>query len=167
MKKMMFALAAGAMALSGASAASADSFTPANTTFGFSGPVVVSYTITLNCTMGVTVQSLGSTDAQVSGATLTGGLCGVVGFIGFPWNVDVFAPVPPPTGVTATKLKIKGVTARTTTGTVCGPEDIIVDWNPGPPATIVIDTEINPPTPGCKVKGTLTQVSGAPLIVTN
>lgn len=170
MKKMMFALAAGAIALSGATAASADSFTPASTTAGFSGTVAVSYTIPLTCTMTATVvTNAAGNDANITASALTGGLCAVVSFIGLPWNVDVNTPVPPPTGVAATTLKLKGVTARTTTGTVCGPEDIIVNWNAGPPATITIPlgTEINPPTPGCKVSGTLTQVSGAALVVTN
>jgi|GEM_PF-3074252 len=170
MKKMMFALAAGAMALSGATAASADTFTPAGGTFGFSGTVAVSYTIPLTCTMTATVVSTAAgTDANITGATLTGGLCAAVGFIGLPWNVDVLTPVAPPNGLPATTLKLKGVTARTVTGTVCGPDDIVVNWNPGPPATITIPlgTEINPPTPGCKVSGTLTQVSGPPLVITN
>ncbi len=170
MKKMMFAMAAGVMALTAASAASADTFSPANSTFGFEGSVDVEFNFQLTCDMSVTVQSnSGGTDANVTAAGLSGGLCGLVGFSSLPWNVDVEAPTPPPTGVAATKLRIKGVKVTTVLGSTCGPEDIIVDWNAGPPATITIPvgTEINPPTPGCKVSGILTQTSGPAATITN
>ncbi len=170
MKKMMFAMATGVMALTAASAASADTFNPAASTFGFGGSVDVEYNIQLTCDMSITVKSnAAGDDADVTAASLSGGLCGLVAFANLPWNIDVVAPVPPPTGVPATQLKIKDVKVTTVFGVTCGPEDIIVGWNDGPPATITIPvgTEINPPTPGCKVSGILIQTSGPPLTITN
>lgn len=170
MKKTMFAAAAGAMALFGASAASADNFSPANSTFGFRGTVNVSHSISLTCTMDITAKSsVSGADASITAVSLSGFLCSLVTFSGLPWDVNVTAPATP--GATATDLSISNVIATTTTGVVCGPDTIAVKWGNTTPRTIIIPTgtEINPPNAPdqtCKVAGTLSQVSGPVLSIT-
>ncbi len=170
MRRIVAALAACAVTMTAAPAAHADSFSPPNGTFTFQGPVDVEFGIYLTCDMSVTIQSnAAANDANFTAANLTGGLCGLLSLVSLPWNIDVYAPVPPPIGLAATKLRIKGAKMITAFGSTCGPEDFIGDWNPGPAATITIPvgTELNPPTPGCKISGTLTLTSGPPLTITN
>lgn len=170
MRKTLIALAACTAALTGASAAQADTFTPASSTFTFSGSVVYTDGFPLSCTLSLSIASnAAGNDASVTAAVFSGGgLCGSVAASGLPWNIDVSAPTPPPTGVAATRIAIKGVTTQ---GLVrrCGPGTVIANWNAGPAATITFPTgtQVTPPSPGCGLVGTLTQVGGPPLVITN
>lgn len=168
MRKMLTALASCAAVLTGASTAHADSFTPVGT-FTFSGPVVYTDGFSLTCTLSLLVASLsGGTDAAVVSANFAGpGFCSSIMPSALPWNIDVVSPAPPPTGVAATRIAIRGM--RTSLGRTCGPGSVVANWNAGPAATISFPsgTQITPPAPGCGLVGTLTQTSGPPMVITN
>ncbi|ATQ42265.1 hypothetical protein [Caulobacter mirabilis] len=166
MMRTMRALAA-ALALTGATTAVADTFTPPSSTAVFTGNVLLNASPPLVCTVSVTIVSnAAGSDAWVAtGGIGGGGLCGLFSFSGLPWNINVETPLPPPTGQPATQLRFTGV--RVVGGVVCGPGDLIATWTPGSPPTITF-----PPgtmlLPGpCPFQGVLTQTSGAPLAITN
>ncbi len=165
MNQTAFALAIGLLALGGASAAPAayaDSFTPAGGVSTFSGMVTLTGGggLTVTCNATITIAALGSTDAEVSAATLSGGgLCGLFPPGPFPWNIDVYAPVPPPIGQTATQLRIWNVQIGP-----CGPAPVIVNWSTsGPAISFPAGATIGP----CPISGTLTQSGSPPLVITN
>lgn len=175
MKKMMFAVAASALAFSGA--AHAASFTPASTTARFQGTVDVEQTTALSCTMwadvATTALSGGVNTAAVTNADLTGGLCGLVNFSGFNWPVTVIAS----SGGVATQLRISGITVGALGGTCSGNMD--VNWaEPTAPATTPasnIDFPLGTNVPGtdffgnpapCYIEGKLNQITPAPATAT-
>lgn len=156
MKKMMTVLAISALSLGAASTAfAAENFTPANEVATFEGPVRVKQTIELNCDMFVEVTTNGSaTDAAVTDADFTGGLCGAVTPSAFPWNVDIQTPGVGSTG-TATKLLVNGVYA-TTLFSSCGPSNVSVDWHQTPQQ---IEFDGTPFSGGCEIEGLLDRTS--------
>lgn len=163
MKKTILALATSVLALSSASAAHADSFSPAGSTTVFTGSVNLSGSpIVLTCTMTMTVTAnAAGTDAQVTAADLGLGLCATLPIGNLPWNIDVFAPIPPPTGLTATQLQVSGAQVG-----FCGPGNVIANWNTGGPSiTLPAGTMLMPGS--CRMQGTLTQSSGPSLTITN
>jgi len=161
MKNAILGLTTAVLALSGLSSAHADTFTPPSSTSVFTGTVGFSSgSLTLSCTMTVTIiANGGGTDAWVSAATLGSGLCSLFPPTNFTWNIDVTAPLPPPTGVTATQIKVANVQAGP-----CGPGDLLANWNSsGPSITFPIGTMLS----SCRIQGTLTQSSGPSLAITN
>ncbi len=172
-----FALAlAVAAAFSGASAAQADTFSPPGVTVGFVGTVTIRRDTPIVCDLYFTLRttpydSNGDNVAYVEDLTVTGSpLCALYDFPDISHSVYVSYPVAPPSGVPAQRLRAYGVQMSFPfMGGFCGPEDIELYWNDGPPATITIPvgTEINPPTPGCKISGVFTSALGHTLTITN
>lgn len=163
MKKMMIALATSALALTGASTAWADTFSPPSSTAVFEGSVTVKKDIELECDMTATVATgalngSGDNTAAVTSADLTGGLCGLVNFTNFNWPVTVTAS----SGGAATQLQIANVQVNTLFSS-CGPGNVSVAWSNGPAATITFagGTTLG----GCTIAGTLTQVSGPAITI--
>ena len=160
MTSRIFACAAASAALALAGAAEADVFTPASTTTIFSGPVVVSGAVTLSCTLTITVvTNAAGNDANVTAAALTGGFCAGLPASALPWNVNVHLPLPPPFNITATHLKVFGVTFGPCTG------DVIGLWDPTTPQTISFPTGTT--VGACSVRGDIEKISGPNLTVTN
>ncbi len=161
MRPFTLALAA-AVALASASTASADSFTPASSTFTLAGYVEFDNLIVCAATFTIETNAAG-TDAKVIAATSTGGMhCLARTFTNLPWDIDVAGPFIP--GVPANFLMIKGVRITHILGYSCGPRDIWVNWDPGPIPTLAIPsgTVIAPPSSTCLLEGSLDQASGPP-----
>lgn len=163
MKTAILALATVALALSGVSGAHADTFSPSSSTTVFTGPVTLSGgSIVLTCTMTATVvANAAGTDAQITAASLGAGLCAMFAISNLPWNIDVSMPAAPPTGVTATQVKVTNVQVAP-----CGPGDLTANWSAiGPSITFPTGTVLMPGS--CFIRGTLTQSSGPSLAITN
>ncbi len=169
MQKVVSAAVA-AIALMAAPVARADTFLPAGTTFVFTGTVVFVNPVSMTCTLTIAVASdAAGANASITAAVFTGGSCPLMAAAGLPWGTTVSAPPPPPAGAAATKLTIGGMRLVPPFGGACGPDDIEVTWTPGAPPTItlVAGTDVNPPTPGCKLSGTLQQTAAPWLAITN
>lgn len=159
-KTLAFAAIVGAVSLIGVQAARADSFTPVSSTRQFQGNVLLgSGGIVLNCVLTITVSTnAAGSDAAITAATLTGGICTALAPGSLPWNVDVQAPLPPPINQPASQLKATGVAIGSCVG------DLIGNWNPsGPSLTFPAGSLLGT----CPVQGILNQTSGTPLVITN
>ncbi len=175
MRPFTLALAAAA-ALSGAPAAKADTFSPPGVTISFSGTVDISGTGSILCDLHVMLRTTpydsgGRNLAYAEGFMVSGNpLCSLYQFPHFSRSTNVSYPVAPPSGAPAQRLMIYGVQwSSALTGITCGPKDIELQWNPGPPATLTIPvgTVLNPPVPGCPISGVLTNASGHIVSITN
>ncbi len=177
MNRTLSALAVAA-ALSGASAAQADTFSPPATLVTFAGDLNMQFggiSITCPVTWKFATTALDSAGdnralAAMSLAAGAGGLCSLAHFPGVGHEIVVSSPSPPPDGVTAQKLKIVGLEVVFNAMTMtCGPGDIEVIWNPGTPPSITFPAgaELRPPTPGCRFSGALYQGAGPILSIVN
>jgi hypothetical protein len=169
--RLLSALCATALALTGAQAASATTYAPAGT-FVFQGWVATIKGFTLNCTLTVTItvsESAPDADGTAShghNATATpvlsagNALC----------PVQMFSGAPYPVSFDGTNISLNGVVYRAygpgdCTGTLSG------QWrgNIATPRTIAFNTSLpgNGGTAPCRFIGNLNQVSGPALSITN
>lgn len=143
--------------------AQADTFVPTGI-YTFTGPVASAAPFSLFCDLSITIVASGS-DADVTNASMSGGLCGLITFTGV-WNIDVVAPTTP--WATATRLVFRNVAMFDMLGNPCGPDDVFVDWTPGatPAITFPIGTEVQPPVGACGIEGVIRQTGGTALVIT-
>lgn len=168
--KFVSAICATALALAGTAPAMATTYTPAGT-FVFQGSVVVKKGLTLNCTLKLTVvvpeaaPDAHGTFSHGHSATATPALsapsnilCPTVTFSGTPYAVTFDG-----TNVTISGVVVNTITPGGCSGTISGV------WGTGTPRTIAVNASL----PGggtsdpCTIVGTLSQVSGSPVTITN
>jgi len=164
MKKMIFALSAGALALVAAPAAFATTYSPAGTNVTFTGSLTLSQSTTLTCNTSLTVAINGAgTSASVTGGSVSPGSwqCLFVYPTFSPaWSITATAPA----SGTVTNLDIGNVRAVSLTGT-CGADTLEVLWNDAS-NTITIPSQSISGSPGpCTFSGSLT--TGTNVTITN
>ena len=168
--KLFSAICASALALTGAGTANATTYTPAGT-FVFQGSVVVTKGLTLNCTLKVTVV-VPEAAPDAHGAFSHGHSATATPVLSAPSNIlcptVTFSATPYPVTFDGTNVILSGVVVNTITpggcsGTISGV------WGAGTPRTNTLNSSLpgGGYTEPCKFVGTLSQISGSPVTITN
>ncbi|MET4683806.1 hypothetical protein [Brevundimonas faecalis] len=162
----------GVLIAASAQATASAQISPAPGMFSVSGPVVFSQvgnpTMTCTADMDITVFAGGMTGAVTNFSFSPGHLlCGAFVPVGLPWTVNRITPA------TMGRFEILNF-AIVGLGSRCDKGRLIVSWDNYPPATGYVTTDgsmpghvptISYPNAVCKIEGTITQVSGAPVEV--
>ncbi|ATQ42814.1 hypothetical protein [Caulobacter mirabilis] len=170
MRKTLFVPAVSALALLAATAAQAATFSPEATAFmRFRGSVdIFDGNLNLNCDMELEIRTTfkdmnGDNQAYVDSASLSGGLCNLVSFGSFPYEIRVTRPSWSPTPTPATGLEIRGLRLTNVFGNTCW-GDVRVDWWDSAPYMTFMNAYV---PGGCTINGTLSQTGGFSLSITN
>ena len=95
-------------------AALAGTYSPAGTGAAGPSPVQVKKGITLSCTLNATTNSDGTisttvpSGTEITGISLTGGLCGAVSFSGFPYDITTLNA----TDIVINDVRVVGITGN-------------------------------------------------------
>lgn len=161
MIKKLATLAIGSMALFTAQAAGATTYSPANSTWVFSGAVDVYKGISLTCNLTLTV----NVDAAGTGATATPalsggtlGLCSTITFSNTPYTVSYSGGV----------LTLHNVYADTITSGDCA-GNISASWDDSTNTIDIVNAvlpEVDAGTGDCIINGPITLTSPADVTIT-
>ncbi|ATQ42264.1 hypothetical protein [Caulobacter mirabilis] len=171
MRKILatFVAIAAATAITNAHTAHAAAFSPPNAiNMVFEGDVEFRENLTFNCTMTAHVlttnpDGAGNNEGYVYAAGLSNGfLCSLVSLQQALYPIAVLPTGP--SGVPATDIEIQGISVVTAMGGTCT-GNLWADWSDGAPATITF-SPLSTLTGGCTIRGTLSQVSGPALTIT-